>query len=202
MTQSELELFDEVDHLTDRKQFEDQHFDVKAKFNEILHPVVDQPQSSLSAHSNTFPKSHASTHIKLPTITLATFEGDTCNWLHSRDTFEALIVNNTTLSSVQMFHYFITSLKNEAKALINNQQITNGNFLVVCQLVTQRYNNKRLIAMTHTKQLCQMPPVKRGESSSLRQLTNQSHKGFTSIDIGYNLSRLRADSYDVSYPRC
>jgi hypothetical protein len=138
MAQSELELFDEVDHLTDRQQFEDQYFDVKAKFNELLHPVVDppvsrhsSPQSSLSAHSNTSPRSHASTHIKLPTITLPTFEGDTCGWLHYRDTFEALIVNNTTLSSVQTFYYLIASLKNEAKALINNLQITNENFLLL-----------------------------------------------------------------------
>jgi hypothetical protein len=41
------------------------------------------------------------------------------------DTFEALIVNNTTLSNVQKFHYLIASLKNEAKNLISNLQITN-----------------------------------------------------------------------------
>ena len=47
-----------------------------------------------------------------------------------RDTFEALIVNNTSLSNVQKFHYLIASLKNEAKDLIINLQITNENFLV------------------------------------------------------------------------
>jgi len=77
-------------------------------------------------------------HIRLPTIALPTFEGDTCSWLHFRDTFEALIVNNTTLSNVQKFHYLIASLKNETKDLISNLQITNENFLVAWQLVTQR----------------------------------------------------------------
>jgi hypothetical protein len=46
------------------------------------------------------------------------------------DTFEALTVNNTTLSNVQKFHYFIASLNNEAKDLIANLQVTNENFLV------------------------------------------------------------------------
>jgi hypothetical protein len=101
-----------------------------------------------------------------------TFEGDTCNWLHFRDTFEALTVNNTTLSSVQKFHYLIDSLKNEAKDLISNLQITNENFLVAWQLVTQRYNKKWLIAMMHAKHFCQMPQVKGGDASSLRQLIN------------------------------
>jgi len=36
--------------------------------------------------------------------------------------------------------------------------------------VTQRYNNKRLIAMMHAKHLCQMPQVIKGDASSLRQL--------------------------------
>jgi len=56
-----------------------------------------------------------------------------------KDTFEALIVNNTTLSNVQKFHYLIASLKNEDKNLISILQITNDHFLVPWQLVNQRY---------------------------------------------------------------
>jgi hypothetical protein len=58
--QSELELFDEVDHVVDRQQFEDQFFAAKAKFNELLHPVPSPP---LSRHSS----SHSSTsrHTRL-----------------------------------------------------------------------------------------------------------------------------------------
>jgi hypothetical protein len=112
------------------------------------------------------------THIKLPVIALPTFDGNTCSWLHYRGTFEALIVNNTALSNVQKFHYLIASLQNEAKDLISNLQITNENILVAWQLVTQCYNNKRLIAMMHAKILCQMPPVQKCNASSLRQLIN------------------------------
>ena len=79
--QSELELFDKVDHPVDRQQFEDNFFAVKAKFNELLHPV---PSPSLSRHSSSHSSSrhthvshHSSTHIKLPVISLLTFEGET-----------------------------------------------------------------------------------------------------------------------------
>jgi len=106
----------------------------------------------------------------LPTIALPTFEGDTCNWLHYRDTFEALIVNNTTYSNVQKFHYLIASHKNEAKEFISNLQITNENFLFASQLVTQRYNNKQLISMMHAEHLCHLPQVRKGDASSIRQL--------------------------------
>ena len=115
-------------------------------------------------HSNHTPSSHTcSTHIQLPTIALQNFEDDTCSWLQCRDTYEALVVRNTTLSNVQMFHYLKASLKNEAKGLISNLKIPNENFLVAWQLVTQRYNNKRLIAMMHAKNLCQTPQVRNGD---------------------------------------
>ena len=112
------------------------------------------PRSSLSGHSNQSPRSHVSSaHIKLPVIALSNFECDECSWLHYRDTFEALIVNNTALYNVKKFHYLIASLQNEGKYLISNLQITNENSLVAWQLVTQCYNNKRLIAMMHVKLL-------------------------------------------------
>jgi DNA repair exonuclease SbcCD ATPase subunit len=102
VAQDELECLDDADYSLNREEFETQYYQVDAKFNELLHPVVEQslsrrssPRSSLSGHSNQSPWSHvSSTHIKLPIIALPTFDGDTCNWLHYRDTFEALIVNH------------------------------------------------------------------------------------------------------------
>jgi hypothetical protein len=59
MAQSELELSDDTHYSLDRQQFEDQYFEVTAKFNELLYPVVDLPPSrhsspcsSLSEHNN------------------------------------------------------------------------------------------------------------------------------------------------------
>ena len=89
---------------------------------------------------------------------------------------------------MQKLHYLIASLKNEAKDLISNLQITNENFLVAWQLVTQRYNNKRLIAMMHAKHLCQMPQVKRADASSLRHLINH---------VSSHMNALQALSLDV-----
>jgi len=127
-----LDLSDYTDQFGDRELFENQYYEVKTKFSELLHPAIDTPRSrnsslrSGSGNSNHTTSSHmSSTHIKLPTIALPTFERNTCSWLLFRDTFEALIVNNTTLSNVQMFRYHIASLKNIAKDLISNLKITN-----------------------------------------------------------------------------
>jgi len=67
--QSELELSDDVDHSDDRAQFENQYYQVEARFNELLHPVVGSPQSSHSSSQSstsrhTHVSHHSSTHIK------------------------------------------------------------------------------------------------------------------------------------------
>jgi hypothetical protein len=120
---------------------------------------------------------------------LPTFAGDTCTWLHYRDTFEALVVNNATLSNVQKFHYLIASLQDEAKGLLSNLQITNENFLVAWQLLTQRYNNMRLISMMHAKNLCHIPHVKKCGAASLRTLINH---------VSSHINALQALSLNVS----
>ena len=103
IAQSELELSDDTDQTGDREFFENQYYQVEAKFSELLHPVMDptsrrsSSRSSLSGHSNQTPRSQTnSTNIKLPTIAFANFEFDTCSWFRFRDSFEALIVDNTT----------------------------------------------------------------------------------------------------------
>jgi len=120
--QDELEGLDEADYSLDMEEFENQYYQKEENFSELLHPLVNAPsrhsstRSKLSRISNHTSRSHtSSTHIKLPNIELQNFEGETCSWLHLRDTFEALIVNKTTLSNVQKFHYLIVSFKNEAK---------------------------------------------------------------------------------------
>jgi diphosphomevalonate decarboxylase len=104
---------------------------------------------------------------------LSTCDGNACSCPHFRNTFEALIVKNKTLSNVRRFHYLISSLKDEAKDLISSLQITNDDFPVAWQLVSQRYNNIKLFAMKHVKHLCQMLQIKKGDATSLRSLINR-----------------------------
>ena len=88
--QDELELHEDTDHSDDQELFEKQYFEVKANFNDLLHPATEQPLSrrssprnSLSGHGNQSPWSLVcSTHIKVPINALPTFEGDACSWLH------------------------------------------------------------------------------------------------------------------------
>jgi hypothetical protein len=183
--QGELELSDNFDHSADRESFEEQYFELKAKFMELLYPpnLITAPGDSNHASNNGSDKGSCaacSTHsnqssrlsINLPAIELPKFSGGYVHWLSFRDTFESLIVRNTTLSNVQKLHYLLAALKDEAKALIVNLPITNENFNVAWGLIQQRYNNVKLIAMQHVGQLFQTTQTKKGDATSLHQLIN------------------------------
>jgi hypothetical protein len=184
--QDKLETTDDGDYSLDRESFEQHHFQVKAKFIELLHPADNQGQSADNASEHGSEHltalTHASqSHVKLPSIQLPSYDGTISTWLHFRDTFESLIIQNKTLSNVQRFHYLISSLKGEPRHLISNLQISHDNFVVAWDLVTQRYNNIKLIAMTHVKQLFQLPFVRRNDATSLCQLINHVSSNMNAI---------------------
>jgi hypothetical protein len=103
---NELESLYNTDHSIDRRQFDDQYYYVKVRFNEFLHFILSPPRSRHSLpgrcsldHSSSLLRLHhsGSTHIKLPIIILSTSDGSACSWLHVRYTIEALIFKNKTL---------------------------------------------------------------------------------------------------------
>jgi hypothetical protein len=140
IAQTELETTDDGDHSKGREQYEEQYYQVKSRFSELLHPVNIHSSPDNSSEQGSSSSTHSthtgSSQIRLPTIEIPCFDGNVCKWLHYKDTFEALIVNNKSLSNVQKFHYLTSSLKGEAKTLIANLQITNDNFVVAWDLVT------------------------------------------------------------------
>ena len=79
--QSELELLDDSDHLGDREVFENQYYEVEAKFIELLHPADIQGRSADNQGQSDNDSEHGSNHslgvncasklyVKLPTIQL------------------------------------------------------------------------------------------------------------------------------------
>ena len=139
--QSELELSDDTDHSGDRELFENQYYEVKAKFIELLHPGDNPGQSDNDSEHGSNHLSgvnHANkSYVKLPSIQLPSYDGTISTWLHFRDTFDSLIIQNNTLSNVKKFRYLISSLKGKAKHVISNLQITNDDFVVAWDLVTR-----------------------------------------------------------------
>ncbi|XP_067208487.1 uncharacterized protein [Linepithema humile] len=84
------------------------------------------------------------------------------------DSFLSLIHNNRSLSAIQKFQYLRSSLKGEALQILNSLNTSVQNYDIEWELLVKRYENKRLIINTHTKELLEFPVVSKESTASLR----------------------------------
>ena len=99
-----------IEQETDRQQFEDSYFSAITKANKILERSnKQQPLSNDTGPPNAMGSNNSNSDlilrqpVKLPPLSLGTFDGSYEKWQHFYDTFKALIHDNQSLSNVQNF---------------------------------------------------------------------------------------------------
>ncbi|KAK9739455.1 Protein of unknown function (DUF1759) [Popillia japonica] len=184
----ELELNQDVScEGTERESFSNAYFAIVGTANNILNPAVKEIESIVDANSivqghypNSNQTSHNShMHVKLPTITLPTFDGTFTLWREFYDAFTALIHSNNSLSDVQKLSYLKSSLKNEPVKnepadLIRSYDTTSENYTIAWTALQKRYDNKRRIITDHVQNLLEIPKINKESHAALRQLINQT----------------------------
>lgn len=165
----------------EREEFEQQYFDIISKIKLL---VIDKSEAagssvhSVGLASNIQQPRHS---IKLPNLKLPTFNGSYEKWLEFRDAFQAIVHKNTFLSDVEKFYYLKSYLEGEPLQAIANLQVTNDNFLVAWTLLTDRYENKRLIVHNYVKALFDCPSVVKETHCDLRSLYDLFNKNLRSL---------------------
>lgn len=168
--QNTLEMHDEsVDHSQYAMQIEELYFDLSAKITSI----IDPPRESRTETQVDNASKPSNTQVRLPAIEIPSFSGDYLQWRHFKDTFECIIVNNSSLSAIQRFQYLLSALHGEARQLVQNISISEANFKIAYDLICNRYDNKKLLASQHVKALLSLPTAHKDTVSELRQLVNQ-----------------------------
>ena len=178
--QGELEVGDdEQQDESYRTQFESMYFEVASKFELIL----DKREQSVGASIGT-----VNTQVNLPKITLPNFDGSYRQWPAFCDSFKCMVHENNSLSAIQKLHYLRSSLKGEAFQLISTLPTTDSNYSVAWNLLSERYENKKLIASTYVSELLNVNCVNKENAGELRQFVNVATS---------NLNALKALELDV-----
>lgn len=107
--------------LTNREMFENSYYSTLALAESMLTGDEVANCSDKSCH-NGKPQS-----VKLPTISMPTFDGSYEHWLEFRDTFLSLVHNSKQISSIQKFHYLKSSLKGSATLVIDSLEFSSDN---------------------------------------------------------------------------
>lgn len=153
-------------------EFEDAYFQAlalaKEKLDQHPHLIREEIRNQGAVINN-----NNKIQVKLPTLTLPTFNGNYEQWLLFKDSFESLINTNENLSEIQKFQYLRSALKEEALNVIQALETTTGNYRIAWDLVKKRYENKRLIINTHLKELFELNSIRKSNHIALRQLVDK-----------------------------
>ncbi|CAG9114803.1 unnamed protein product [Plutella xylostella] len=108
--------------------------------------------------------------IKLPTISLPSFDGSYDQWLEFRDTYLSLIHNSIDIDNVQKFHYLRSSLTGNALQVIKSLEFSSDNYVTAWELLQNRYNNNRLLVHNHVKALFSTQSLHKESAPHIRKL--------------------------------
>lgn len=108
--------------------------------------------------------------VKLPPITVPTFDANYTSWFQFRDAFRALVHDNTQLSDIERFIHLKNALNKDANKLLEQIEISADNYHDAWQLLVDRYENKNLMIHNHLKSLFEYPHLIKENYSDLRNL--------------------------------
>ncbi|XP_011859304.1 PREDICTED: uncharacterized protein LOC105556804 [Vollenhovia emeryi] len=106
----------------------------------------------------------------LPRIQLPTFSGKCDEWPAFRDLFLSLVSADPSVTGVESLHYLKTSVKGEAAPLIANLPTTEENFKRAWAILTDHYENKRLLVRSCFASFTAIPKMKSESVSDLKRL--------------------------------
>lgn len=122
-------------------------------------------------------------NVKLPTISLPTFDGAYEHWLEFRDTYLSLVHNCKEITNIQKFHYLKSSLKGSAELVIDSLEFSADNYDIAWELLLTRYNNSRLLIHNHLKSLFSIQSLPRESPALIRKLIDTVLKNIRALKV-------------------
>ncbi|XP_014289950.1 uncharacterized protein [Halyomorpha halys] len=83
---------------------------------------------------------------QLPNIQIPKFDGELSSWTRFRDTFVALVHDNTQLAPVNKMHYLKNALSGEPASLLAGSPFDSSSYQPAWDALMREYNNPRVLA--------------------------------------------------------
>ncbi|KYN22031.1 hypothetical protein ALC57_05586 [Trachymyrmex cornetzi] len=179
-SQEELQMLD-AELTRERQSVEDAYFEHWAIAKRLVRErqaVQVLPQPGQQVIDNTH-----NINVKLPTLQLPQFNGNYDQWLMYKDTFISVIHANTRLTNIQKFQYLRSSLFGDVLQVIHTLETTDDNYVVAWRLITERYENRKLIINKHIKELFELQPVSKSNHVSLRSFIDAVRTHVRALEV-------------------
>lgn len=186
--QSEIEEVEVDDPATaqenyqDRKNFQDKYFDMLAKAKAKLQLPNETDRRSLNNNnSSIILQQNSSKNVRLPTISLPTFSGDTNCWSSFYDRFKSLIHDDANLTVSEKFFYLQSALSGDAAQLIQDLESTDVNYEIAWALLKERFEDTKNLIKIHIQFIFNIPILCKENYTDLRNFLDILQKNIRAL---------------------
>jgi hypothetical protein len=120
-------------------------------------------------------------YFQVPPCDTQVFHGTYEDWPSFRDMFTAVYINHPKLSPAQKLYYLTYKTKGKALDLVKTFPLTDGNFQLAWNALSERYENRRALVERQVKTLMNLPTVHSPETSEAIQRLQSSINNCLSI---------------------
>ena len=123
-----------------------------------------------------------SSSVKLPKIDIVSYSGDRLKWSEFWDSFECTIHNNSRLSNIEKFSYFMSKLSGEAARVVSGLALSHENYNIAIASLKERFGNKQEVVDLHYSQIINLQ-VASNNTCSLRLLLDRFQRHLRSLEV-------------------
>ncbi len=173
-TDDEFKVEDQV-----RKDTDSFYFQTKDIFSQLF-PNQNTPQNYVSN-----PNQNSNHDFKdLLKLDVPIFDGNLLRWVTFYDMYCSLVHDNSNIAPVRKFRHLISYLRGEPLNLIKSLPVTDNNYSVAFQTLTDRYQNKRLLATNYWNAIHNTMLLKNNCSSKdLRTLLDTFNENIAALEL-------------------
>ncbi|XP_075977359.1 uncharacterized protein LOC142977365 [Anticarsia gemmatalis] len=121
-----------------------------------------------------------------PRIQIPDFSGNYNNWVSFKDLFLETIHNNPMINKAQKMQHLKTKLKGEAERLVQHLSVSAENYTSCWDILTQRYDNRRLLFTSFMNTMLDLPNVQHPNSYNVKKMHDvitECLNGLTNIGL-------------------
>ena len=151
--------------------------------------LSEQSQSSSinvsvdSSANITQPQNVQQKRVKLPKLSLPSFQGEVTKWLPFWESFQSAIHKNSDLDDIDKFQYLCSLLHGSALSVISGLTLSSSNYHQAIELLQNRFSNRQVIITMHMDNLLKIQAVKSSqELDKLRAMCDQIEGIVWSLD--------------------
>ncbi|XP_013164351.1 PREDICTED: uncharacterized protein LOC106115491 [Papilio xuthus] len=186
--QTELEMLSDDPNqlMSEREEFENKYFALVSTARTIMNKYQRDRQRAMSVSESSDGgvdrEVTSRDFVRLPKIVIPEFSGKFKEWLNFRDTYISIIHSSTQLGDINKFHYLKSALKGSALLVIQNLEFTAKNYAIAWQLLSNRYDNERLLVNQHMNDLLNTEIIQKESCHALRSLVDNINTSLCALN--------------------